>query len=219
MLALIIGAIGFWAYRSGSLGRESMVFFGVLIPSVILHEISHGVAALAFGDDTAKRAGRLTLNPIAHVDPFGTLVLPGLLVLSGGAAFGYAKPVPVRIDRLRNPRWHSLWVSLVGPSTNILLAVVAALVFKAWQPTGWWLDIVLTFGLANVVLAVFNLIPLPPLDGSALLERLLPATWLTTYYRLRPYSMLILMGIFLMRPGTFDSIISPAVELWADLLL
>lgn len=206
------------ANRAGTLGRQSVIFLAVLVPSVILHEISHGVVALGFGDDTAKRAGRLTLNPIAHIDPFGTLLLPGLLVLSGGAAFGYAKPVPVRVDRLRNPRWHSLWVSLVGPATNLVIAVAAAVAFRTLQPTGVGFEIVLTLGIANVVLAVFNMIPLPPLDGSALLEWLLPARWLTTYYRLRPYSMLILLGIFLLRPGSFDAVIEPAVDLWARLL-
>src|SRR5207237_10455946 len=112
------------------LERFDIVFFAVLIPSVILHEVSHGWVALAFGDDTAKRAGRLTLNPIAHVDPFGTIILPLLLSLSGIGAFGYAKPVPVNPRNLRNPRQHSLYVSLAGPLTNITLALIAGLVLR-----------------------------------------------------------------------------------------
>ena len=107
----------------------------VLVPSVILHEVSHGVVANHFGDDTAKRAGRLTLNPLAHIDPFGTVILPIILSLSGFGAFGYAKPVPVTVSRLRNPRQHSLYVSLVGPAVNIALALAAAVALRLFFAT------------------------------------------------------------------------------------
>src|SRR2546421_10253954 len=110
------------------MSRESWIFLAVLIPSVILHEVSHGVVALVFGADTATRAGRLTLNPVAHVDLFGTIILPLLLVLSAGTAFGYAKPVPVTPSRLHRPREQSLYVSLAGPATNIAIALVATFV-------------------------------------------------------------------------------------------
>src|ERR671914_1114778 len=100
------------------------VFVAVLVPSSILHEVSHGVVALAFGDDTAKRAGRLTLNPLPHVDPFGTVLLPLLLSLTSLGVIGYAKPVPVNPGRLRKPRQHSLYVSLAGPAVNVVLALV-----------------------------------------------------------------------------------------------
>ena len=127
-----------------------------LVPSIILHEVSHGWVALAFGDDTAKRAGRLTLNPIPHIDALGTIILPGLLVLSGSAPFGWAKPVPVTPSRLRNPRQQSVLVSLVGPATNIALAVIAAAAFDALRPGDPTSDVTrfaLAFGYANVLLA------------------------------------------------------------------
>ena len=106
----------------------------MLVPSIILHEISHGVVALAFGDDTAKRAGRLTLNPVKHIDPVGTLLVPAVLSLSGLGAYGWAKPVPVSTNRLRSPRNHTVIVSLVGPLTNFALAAVLGVVFVAITP-------------------------------------------------------------------------------------
>ena len=112
------------------ISTDTVVFFAAFIPSVILHEVSHGVVALAFGDDTAKRAGRLTLNPLPHIDPFGTIILPALMLLVGFAAIAYAKPVPVNVGRLRHPRNESLLVSLVGPAVNIVLAVGAALAYR-----------------------------------------------------------------------------------------
>jgi Zn-dependent protease len=196
-----------------------LAFFVALVPSVILHEVSHGVVALAFGDDTAKRAGRLTLNPVAHVDPFGTLVLPLLMIVTTGAAFGYAKPVPVNVRALRNPRQQAVLVSLVGPVTNIALAVAAAVVLRVARPTtGGFLDAVFTFGFANVILAAFNLIPLPPLDGSAIIERVMPTSWWPRWFRLRQYSMGILLIVVFLLPGTLSHVFNSAVNLWARLL-
>jgi Zn-dependent protease len=200
----------------------------VLVPSVILHEVSHGVVANHFGDDTAKRAGRLTLNPLAHIDPFGTILLPVLLSLSGFGAFGYAKPVPVDVRRLRDPRQHSLYVSLVGPAVNVAIAVAAALVLR----TSFVVDIagsrlleggrvpelLVTLGVVNVILAAFNLLPVPPLDGSAVVERLLPARWWPTWLRLRQYSMGVLILVVLLVPGLLDRVFTPALDLWALLL-
>ena len=110
--------------RTHKLSRFEIIYFLVLVPSIILHELSHGVVALAFGDDTAKRAGRLTLNPLKHVDPVGTLLVPAVLSLSGVGAYGWAKPVPVSTNRLRSPRNHTVLVSLVGPLTNFVLAAI-----------------------------------------------------------------------------------------------
>src|SRR5438477_12764256 len=118
------------------LSRNTLLFLLALVPSVILHEVSHGAVALVFGDDTAKRAGRLTLNPLRHVDPFGTLILPAILVLAGAAPFGYAKPVPVNVGRLRRPRDHGLLVSLAGPATNLTLVALATVVWRAARPHG-----------------------------------------------------------------------------------
>lgn len=196
----------------------------VLVPSVILHEVSHGVVALWYGDDTAKQAGRLTLNPLPHIDPFGTVILPVLLSLGGLGAFGYAKPVPVRPNRLRDPRQHSLYVSLVGPAVNIVLAAVAVVVYRTFFGEGTLLDpspaerAVFFFGFINVILAVFNLLPIPPLDGSAMVERVLPERWWPAWLRLRQWSMGILLLLVLALPGALTGIFRPAIQLYARLL-
>lgn len=181
-----------------------LVFFGCLIVAIILHEISHGVVALAFGDDTAKRAGRLTLNPIPHIDPFGSIILPAMLLLSGVGAFGWAKPVPVNPAKMRNPRRDMLWVGLAGPATNFGLMAVGAVAARAAfrnltvvpgatladLPLGF--QVLFYFALANLFLGLFNLLPIPPLDGSSLIERVLPREWLPAWHRFRPYGFLVL---------------------------
>jgi Zn-dependent protease len=202
---------------------------GVLVPSVILHEVSHGAVANHFGDDTAKRAGRLTLNPFAHIDPFGTVILPLLLSLSGLGAFGYAKPVPVAVNRLRNPRQHSLYVGLVGPAVNISLALVAALVlrtvYRADLGRAFSVDdlalvpqVLFWLGFVNVILAVFNLLPIPPLDGSAMVERILPATWWPTWLKFRQWGFGVLLVLIFVVPGALHSVFDPALRQWARLL-
>ena len=204
--------------------HERIVFFAMLFPSIILHEVSHGWVANSFGDDTAKRAGRLTLNPIAHIDPFGTIILPVLLIATTGRAFGYAKPVPVNPRNLRHPRDQSLLVSLAGPGVNIALALMAAFalrrVFTPGEPVQVWslADFLLNLGYANVLLAAFNLIPLPPLDGSALVERLLPRSWWPGYLRIRQYSMGALLILVLLLPGVLSHVFNWALDLWLRLL-
>ena len=200
------------------LTRFDVIFFAVLIPSIILHEISHGWVALMFGDDTAKRAGRLTLNPAAHVDPFGTIILPVLLILTTGRAFGYAKPVPVNPGKLRSPRNEGVVVSLAGPAVNVVLAVVAAVGLHSVRGAGTTRDVIFYLGFANVILAAFNLIPIPPLDGSALLERLLPTAWWPKYLQLRQYSFGILILVVLLVPGSLNRIFDSALRLWGHLL-
>lgn len=171
------------------------LWFIILIPSVVLHEVAHGYVAYLFGDPTAKERHRLTLNPIAHVDLFGTILMPGLLLLLHFPAFGYAKPVPVNISRLRRPRQQALWVSLAGPAVNVVLSAVGYVICRVtlhqvvFTSTGIYVPGIFTFGetlgLVNLVLAVFNLIPIPPLDGSAIIERFLPRRSLAKYYQLR----------------------------------
>jgi Zn-dependent protease len=186
--------------------QEILIFFGCLFAAVILHEISHGVVALWFGDDTAKRAGRLTLNPIPHVDPFGSIVLPAMGAIAGLPIIGYAKPVPVTPARLRNPRRDMLFVSLAGPFTNFLLMAAAALVTRSLLRGGGFLgsgigadspdlavQIFFAFAVVNLFLGLFNFLPIPPLDGSALIERVLPADWLPGWHRFRPYGFLVLI--------------------------
>lgn len=196
------------------------LFLAVLVPSVILHEVAHGAVALGFGDDTAKRAGRLTLNPLPHIDPFGTLILPALLVFFTGAAFGYAKPVPVMTSNLRRPRDHGLLVSLAGPATNIVLAVGAALVLRSVAPAGdpLVLDLLVRFGIINVILAAFNLLPIPPLDGSALVERVLPRGMLPGWRRLAQYAMPLVLLVVLLAPGVLGRLFSVTTDLWFQLL-
>lgn len=200
--------------------RNVLMVLVVLVPSVILHEVAHGVAALRFGDDTAQRAGRLTLNPIAHIDPFGTVVLPLILTIFTGAAFGYAKPVPVNPSRMRRPRDHGLLVSLAGPATNIVLALLAALALRLLAPTTSQTvaDLVLRFGAINVILAAFNLLPIPPLDGSALVERVLPRRMLPRWHQIRQYSMAVLLLVVLLLPSVLNRVFSAAFNLWGRLL-
>jgi Zn-dependent protease len=218
--------------RTHHISTFTILLFCALIPSVILHEISHGALALAFGDDTAKRAGRLTLNPVRHIDPFGTIILPALLALSGGGVIGWAKPVPVNVSRLRHPRNEGVAVSLVGPAVNIVLAVIAGLAyrflvplqdklftnFSAQLPGPTWAQFIFVLGYINVLLAVFNLIPLPPLDGSAVVERLLPASLLPGYYRIRPFTMFIPLLLVLLFPGVLQHLFNPAFNEWVRLV-
>lgn len=208
--------------------EQTILFLLALLPSVIIHEVMHGVVALHYGDDTAQRAGRLTLNPVPHIDPFGTLLLPLMLSLSGAGVFGYAKPVPVRPGNMRDPRNHGLIVSLAGPAINIVLAVVAALVLRVLiDPTqsvsldsgSFAIRLVAIFGVTNVILAAFNLLPIPPLDGSAVIERFLPAAWLPGWSKLRRYSMGLLLVVVLAIPGALSGVFSSAISLWARLVV
>lgn len=208
--------------------KAEVLIFLAIVPSVILHEVSHGAVALAFGDDTAKRAKRLTLNPIRHIDPFGTIILPALLVLSGLGAIGYAKPVPVNVARLRHPRNEGVVVALVGPFVNIVIAVACGLAYRTLVPGSTriaalfseptWIQFLFFAGYVNVILAVFNLIPLPPLDGSAVLERLLPRRALPTYYRIRPFTIVVPLVIVLLFPRLLNDIFEPALREWGRLL-
>ena len=198
--------------------EESIIWFGCLIVAVILHEISHGVVALYLGDDTAKNAGRLTLNPIPHIDPFGSIILPAMGLLAGVPFIAWAKPVPVNPNQLRRPRRDMLWVGLAGPGTNFMLMIVAAVAARAWfhdltnvfritdTPLGF--QVLWSFALVNLFLGLFNLLPIPPLDGSSLLERFLPDHWLPGWYRIRPYGMLVLF-LLVFSTGIIGSFLRP----------
>jgi Zn-dependent protease len=203
------------------LDEQTVIWFGCLVVAVILHEISHGVAALSFGDRTAKEAGRLTLNPIPHIDPFGSIVLPALGAITGLPVLAWAKPVPVNPARMRHPRRDLVFVSLAGPATNLTLMVTAAVgakvayenaapvLFYNQLPLG--IRILFSFAVVNLLLGLFNLLPIPPLDGSALLERILPATWLPQWHKFRPYGFLVLF-LLVFSTGVISEFLDPFIN-------
>ena len=183
-----------------------------LIIAIVFHEVSHGMVANMLGDPTAKRRGRLSFNPLKHVDPFGTVILPMALAVTGAPVFGWAKPVPVVSQRLRNPRYHMILVALAGPGMNLLLALVAALSFTAlvaMAPLGLFGEFVaqnlLNFIVINVFLAIFNLIPLPPFDGGHVVEGLLPRRLAVQYAKLRRFGFLLLIILLLVVPMLFPN--------------
>jgi Zn-dependent protease len=177
-----------------------------LVIAITFHEAAHGYLARLCGDDTAWRIGRVSFNPFKHIDPFGTILLPAvLLLIRSPFLFGYAKPVPVNFRALRNPRRDSILVAAAGPATNIVLGTVAALGFHLLpllpDSTQVWVANNLENAVViNVVLAIFNLIPLPPLDGGRIAVAVLPKSLALPLARAEPYGMLILIGLLLILP-------------------
>ena len=166
----------------------------ILLAAMTIHEVSHGFVAHWLGDDTAKRAGRLTLNPLRHIDPFWTVFLPALLYFTTGGRFmiGMAKPVPVNFSNLRNPRRDMICVALAGPLANIVMAAVLAFFFKINH------NPLLLYGIyLNLGLGVFNLLPLPPLDGSRVVGGLLPVNWAIPYLRIERFGFLVILLFYM----------------------
>jgi Zn-dependent protease len=177
-----------------------------LIIAITFHEAAHAFVAHRLGDNTAYDLGRVSFNPFKHIDPFGTVLLPGILLLSHAPfLFGYAKPVPVNFRNLHNPRLGMVWVALAGPATNIALALLAALAFHALplapaDYAKWLADNLKNALIVNVLLAIFNMLPIPPLDGGRVAVGLLPNVLAYPLSRLEPYGMLILIGILIVLP-------------------
>jgi Zn-dependent protease len=193
-----------------------LISFPLFLIAIVIHEYAHGWVASKLGDPTAKQAGRLTLNPLAHIDPMGTILLPVMLALmKSPVVFGWAKPVPVNFSLLRHPKKDMLWVSMAGIGANLLLAVIFAFLLKAGLfPPNSYGQIVLTLGiLINLVLAVFNAIPIPPLDGSKILLALLPRDLAYSYLRIERYGFVILIGLLWL--GLLDRVIWPMVSILA----
>ncbi len=185
--------------------------------AITLHEAAHGYAARYFGDPTAYQAGRISLNPIRHIDPIGTLLIPAVVLFASGGkfAFGWAKPVPVNFGMLRNPKRDMLWVAAAGPGANLFMAVLWALLFKftAVMPVNYFSEPALRMAeggiIINLVLMVLNLFPLPPLDGGRIAVSLLPHRLAYQFSRVEPYGMIILM--VLLFTGVLGAVMLPII--------
>ncbi len=189
--------------------------------AITVHEAAHGYAAKYFGDLTAERMGRITLNPLKHIDPFGTILLPALTVMLGGILFGWAKPVPVNFANLRNPKKDMFWVAAAGPASNFIMAIFWALLLSyANYAPNTAVNFLAEMSLAgisiNLVLMVLNLLPMPPLDGGRIAVSLLPTPMAIQLARLEQYGFIIL--IVLMFTGILGKIISPIIQLFERLI-
>ncbi len=212
---------------------DTLLFAAILVPclivAIVFHEVAHGWTALALGDPTAHEQRRLSLNPLRHVDPVGTLLVPGGLALLGGPIFGWAKPVPVRQDRLDNPRFGMMAVAAAGPGSNLLLAGLGAVVFGLYAGSvgfgqamagGVAFNVFMTFIAINVFLASFNLLPIPPFDGSHIVEGLLPRRLAVHWARLQQIGIFFLIALIAVTwafpdTGIIERFVLPPVE-WAQ---
>lgn len=201
-----------------SLAQKIVVWALPVIFAITLHEVAHGWAAKSLGDRTAEMMGRLTLNPIKHIDPIGTIVLPLLMLAVSPVVFGWAKPVPVTWENLRNPKRDMAWVALAGPAANLVMVVFWVLVIKiAMLMQGAvavnYLEFFALMGSAgviiNIVLMILNMVPIPPLDGSRVVSSVLPGYWAYQYSRLEPYGIFILL--LLLFTGLLGRVLTPAV--------
>ena len=191
-----------------------------LIPvlfAITLHEVAHGWVALRLGDPTAKMLGRLTLNPLRHIDPIGTVLLPLFFIVTAGFAIGYAKPVPITEANLRNPKRDMAWVAIAGPLSNLLMAIFwmvvgsigLALVGTGWEGARFLIYSGVIGGFVNTLLMVLNLLPIPPLDGSRVVSCFLPGPMAWRYNRLEPFGLLIVLALFF--TGIWSKVFMPLV--------
>lgn len=200
---------------------DSVLQIAVLIFSVVIHEVSHGLAAYWLGDPTAKYAGRLTLNPLSHLDLWGSFLIPLMLVLSGsGIVFGWAKPVPYNPYNLKNQKWGPVIVGMAGPFSNVLLAVLAGVALRALLVFGvtessFLFPLLAMFAVINILLLVFNLLPIPPLDGSKLLFAFLPISE-HTKASLEQYGFVFLFIFLFMFSGIFHFLLGIALNFFSN---
>ena len=201
----------------------------VILLALSVHESAHGWMAERFGDPTARMQGRITLNPIAHIDPIGTVVFPLMLALMGAPVFGWAKPVMVNPHNLRNPRKDGIYIAAAGPISNIIMAIGGIVVFIILKQTGIVGSIYVTSRsaeaitilllnliLINIFLAIFNLLPIPPLDGSRILEGILEGEALRTFKKIEPYGFMILIAVIYL--GIFDIVARPVINMVMKIL-
>jgi Zn-dependent protease len=186
---------------SGFLYKVSIWTIPVLF-AITLHEVAHGWMARCFGDRTAEMLGRLSLNPLRHIDPIGTVLVPGILLAIGGPLVGWAKPVPIATKVLRNPRWSVTLVALAGPLANLAMAIVWCLVFAAVvhlrgdeTVVGWIVRMADAGIVVNVILGLFNMLPVPPLDGGRVLTGLLPSAWSARIEKFEPFGLVLVLGL------------------------
>jgi len=192
---------------------EAALVILILIPSIIVHEVSHGFVAERLGDPTARNAGRLTLNPLPHVDPFGSVLLPAMLALANGPLFGWAKPVPVNPARFTNPTGHMAITAVAGPISNLVIATLLGR-FVLRSLSGIPEEIVAVFIILNLFLAVFNMLPIPPLDGSRLLPLVLPERGRELYRQFEQFGFIILFALLFFLEGSLDFMVD-----WVEWLL
>ncbi len=177
------------------------------VPAIVVHEFAHGFIANRLGDPTAKRAGRLSFNPLKHIDPFGTVLLPILLALMGGPVFGYAKPVPYNPRYFKNLKQGEVLTGLAGPASNLIMAIIAAIIAFFVMPaigmndTTVWIGVIFVYFIyINLILMFFNLLPIPPLDGSSLIVPFLPQKALPTWYKIQQYALPVFFIIVFVLP-------------------
>ena len=212
------------------MGMETIsiiVQIAALVLAVSVHESAHGWVALRCGDPTARDLGRITLNPLRHIDPMGSVVVPALLAFSGAPVFGWAKPVPISLAHTRHPRSANLWISAAGPASNIVFAAIMTVAVLALRAQGASLEestvlqTILLFGvysvLINIILAVFNLLPIPPLDGFGVVESLVPPSWYPVVGQMRRWGMLLLLVVIF--SGALSSILEPIQSFVVNLLV